>query len=62
MQAGFGDSVSMALFCDFENIALGVRDARFDKLGADHTALLSARQPFLDLSDDVGSMGTAHEG
>ena len=31
MQAGFGDSVSMALFCDFENIALGVRDARFDK-------------------------------
>ncbi len=25
------DSVSMALFCDFENVALGVRDAKFDK-------------------------------
>ena len=31
MSAGFGDNISMALFCDFENIALGVRDARFDK-------------------------------
>lgn len=25
------DTVSMALFCDFENIALGVRDAQYDK-------------------------------
>ena len=25
------DTASMALFCDFENIALGVRDARYDK-------------------------------
>ncbi len=25
------DSRSMAVFCDFENIALGVRDARYDK-------------------------------
>lgn len=25
------DSVSMALFCDFENVALGVRDAKFEK-------------------------------
>src|ERR1700710_810669 len=25
------DSVSMALFCDFENVALGVRDANYDK-------------------------------
>lgn len=25
------DSVSMALFCDFENVALGVRDARYEK-------------------------------
>ena len=25
------DSRSMALFCDFENIALGVRDAKYDK-------------------------------
>ncbi len=25
------DSVSMALFCDFENVALGVRDAKYDK-------------------------------
>jgi uncharacterized LabA/DUF88 family protein len=25
------DSVSMALFCDFENVALGVRDAQYDK-------------------------------
>src|SRR5689334_6857104 len=25
------DTVSMALFCDFENVALGVRDARYDK-------------------------------
>ena len=25
------DNASMALFCDFENIALGVRDARYDK-------------------------------
>ncbi|WP_298207638.1 NYN domain-containing protein [Acidovorax sp.] len=25
------DSISMALFCDFENVALGVRDAQFEK-------------------------------
>lgn len=25
------ESVSMALFCDFENVALGVRDAKFEK-------------------------------
>jgi len=25
------DTVSMAMFCDFENVALGVRDANFDK-------------------------------
>ena len=25
------DSVSMAMFCDFENVALGVRDAKYDK-------------------------------
>ncbi len=25
------DDISMALFCDFENIALGVRDAQYDK-------------------------------
>ena len=26
-----GDNGSLALFCDFENIALGVRDAKFDR-------------------------------
>ena len=25
------DNISMALFCDFENVALGVRDANYDK-------------------------------
>ncbi|MGA8392273.1 MAG: NYN domain-containing protein, partial [Burkholderiaceae bacterium] len=25
------DTVSMALFCDFENVALGVRDANYEK-------------------------------
>lgn len=25
------DSISMALFCDFENVALGVRDANYEK-------------------------------
>jgi len=25
------DQVSMALFCDFENVALGVRDANYEK-------------------------------
>lgn len=25
------DNISMALFCDFENVALGVRDAKFDR-------------------------------
>ncbi len=29
--AATSDTASMALFCDFENIALGVRDARYDK-------------------------------
>ncbi len=29
--AGINDVTSMALFCDFENIALGVRDANYDK-------------------------------
>ena len=29
--AANNDTASMALFCDFENIALGVRDARYDK-------------------------------
>ena len=25
------DHISMALFCDFENVALGVRDANYEK-------------------------------
>jgi hypothetical protein len=25
------DTLSMALFCDFENVALGVRDAKYEK-------------------------------
>jgi uncharacterized protein (TIGR00288 family) len=29
--ASSNDTVSMALFCDFENVALGVRDANYDK-------------------------------
>ena len=29
--AGINDVTSMALFCDFENIALGVRDANYEK-------------------------------
>jgi uncharacterized protein (TIGR00288 family) len=29
--AASGESVSMALFCDFENVALGVRDANYEK-------------------------------
>ncbi|SAK83344.1 NYN domain protein [Caballeronia pedi] len=29
--AGPQESVSMALFCDFENVALGVRDAKYEK-------------------------------
>jgi uncharacterized protein (TIGR00288 family) len=29
--ASSSDTASMALFCDFENIALGVRDAQYDK-------------------------------
>ncbi|MEY5099070.1 MAG: hypothetical protein RJA36_1789 [Pseudomonadota bacterium] len=29
--ASSSDNLSMALFCDFENVALGVRDARYDK-------------------------------
>ncbi|MDR5881803.1 NYN domain-containing protein [Caballeronia sp. LZ032] len=29
--AGPQESVSMAVFCDFENVALGVRDANYDK-------------------------------
>jgi uncharacterized protein (TIGR00288 family) len=31
MMAASPDTVSMALFCDFENVALGVRDAKYDK-------------------------------
>ncbi|MEN9865235.1 MAG: hypothetical protein RL748_825, partial [Pseudomonadota bacterium] len=29
--AASNDNISMALFCDFENVALGVRDAKYDK-------------------------------
>lgn len=29
--ASTGEHISMALFCDFENVALGVRDAKLDK-------------------------------
>ena len=29
--ASIQESASMALFCDFENVALGVRDAKFEK-------------------------------
>ena len=25
------ETVSMAMFCDFENVALGVRDAKYEK-------------------------------
>jgi uncharacterized protein (TIGR00288 family) len=31
LMAAASDTASMALFCDFENIALGVRDAQYDK-------------------------------
>ena len=29
--AGPQENVSMAVFCDFENVALGVRDAKYEK-------------------------------
>ena len=29
--AATGDTRSMAVFCDFENVALGVREAKYDK-------------------------------
>ena len=29
--AASDDTASMALFCDFENVALGVRDAQYEK-------------------------------
>ena len=29
--AASANTTSMALFCDFENVALGVRDAKYDK-------------------------------
>ena len=29
------ETVSMAMFCDFENVALGVRDARYAKFDID---------------------------
>ncbi len=29
--ASFSDNISMAVFCDFENVALGVRDANYEK-------------------------------
>jgi uncharacterized protein (TIGR00288 family) len=31
MAASSGDTRSMAVFCDFENVALGVREAKYDK-------------------------------
>jgi len=31
LMASSNDNVSMALFCDFENVALGVRDANYEK-------------------------------
>jgi uncharacterized LabA/DUF88 family protein len=31
MASSHHDNVSMAVFCDFENVALGVRDAKYDK-------------------------------
>ena len=30
MNRNSSDTPSMALFCDFENVALGVKEARFD--------------------------------
>jgi hypothetical protein len=29
--ASSSDNISMAVFCDFENVALGVRDANYEK-------------------------------
>jgi hypothetical protein len=29
--ASSNDNISMAVFCDFENVALGVRDANYEK-------------------------------
>jgi hypothetical protein len=34
--ASSNDNVSMALFCDFENVALGVRDAKYAKFNIGH--------------------------
>src|SRR6201989_3246410 len=31
MASSSDNSISMAVFCDFENVALGVRDAKYDK-------------------------------
>jgi len=30
------DDKNLALYCDFENIALGVRDAKYQKFNIDH--------------------------
>ena len=60
----FPDTVSMAMFCDFENVALGVRDANYEKfdikLVLERLLLKAAscpRRPLLRLGSLQGLQG-----
>src|SRR6266545_1241249 len=44
------DSVNMALFCDFENVALGVRDAKYAKFDMHEASFELIEIPHLHMS------------
>src|SRR5882757_4224059 len=62
------DTVSMALFCDFENVALGVRDAKYAKFDIDKVlerlllkGSIVVKKAYCDWDRYKGFKGAMHE-
>src|ERR1700716_2171595 len=62
------DTVSMALFCDFENVALGVRDAKYAKFDINKVlerlllkGSIVLKKAYCDWERDKGFKGAMHE-
>jgi hypothetical protein len=62
------DNPSMTLFCDFENVALGVRDANFEKFDIKHIAErllpkgnIVVKKAYCDWDRYKGFKATMHE-
>jgi hypothetical protein len=66
--ASLYENISMAVFCDFENVALGVRDAKYEKFDIKRIlerlllkGSIVVKKAYCDWDSYKGFMDTMHE-